>query len=364
MKIDLPMLVSVAVLTLFGMVVQTYALGGAPAFSPLALGAVACAVAACVCGAGRAGRLLRGRGAWIVWGAGVFLLVVLLVFGRKYRGGLYLPGRLNPSELVKFCLVAFAAARFSGARVFASLRDFWLFAGGFAAIAGGLALAGDFGMVAQLVLTLAAMLLAASWRWGLAAFAAVGGGFAFVACTPLSRVGHLATRFAVWRDPFEQVQSAGWQTLHGLAAVVNGGARGLGHDLAEVTKVPVVASDFVYAAVAEVWGFLGCLLLLGLWMTVLVRGLAAAARREADGDRCEALLATGLVASLGVQLLLNVGGVLNAVPMTGITLPLVSHGGSSLVVTLLMCGVLLGLARPAPARNRRKGKKLQSRMRR
>jgi len=364
MKVDLPMLFAVVGLTVLGTIVQTYALGGAPAFPPIALGACACLAGACVFGGGRASRLLQGRGAWVLWGVGVFLLAVLLVFGRRYRGGLYLPGRLNPSELVKFCLVAFAAARFSGERVFGSLRDFWLFCGAFLAIAGGLALAGDFGMVAQLVLTLAAMLFAASWRWGLAAFAAVGGGFALVACTPLSSVGHLATRFAVWRDPFAQVQTAGWQTLHGLAAVVNGGATGLGHDLAEVTKVPVVASDFVYAAVAETWGFLGCLLVMGLWATVLCRGLAAGARREAEGDRCAALLAAGLVASLGVQLLLNVGGVLNAVPMTGITLPLVSHGGSSLVVTLLMCGVLLGLARPAPAKNRRKGKKLQSRMRR
>lgn len=152
--------------------------------------------------------------------------------------------------------------------------------------------------------------------------------------------------------------------MRGLAAVVNGGVAGLGHESAEIAKVPIVASDFVYAAVAEIWGLLGCLLVLGLWTTVLLRGFAAGWRREAAGDRCEAVLATGLVASLGVQVLLNVGGVLNAVPMTGITLPLVSHGGSSTVVTLLMCGVLLGLAGPAPAKNRRKGRKLQSRMRR
>ena len=364
MKVDWPVLVSVLVLAALGMVVQTYALGTAPAFAPLGLGLVACAVAACVCAGGRAGRLLQGRGAWIIWGVAAFLMAVLLVFGRRYRGGLYLPGRLNPSELVKFCMLAFAAARFAGTRVFASARDFWCFAGAFAFVAGEVALAGDFGMLAQLVITVAAVLFAASWGWGLAAFASIGGAFALVACTPLCKLGHLAARFDVWRNPFLYEKTAGWQTLHGLAAVVNGGVLGLGHDHAEVAKVPIVASDFVYSAVAEVWGLAGCLLVFALWATVILRGFAAGWRREAEGDRCEALLATGLAASLAVQLLLNVGGVLNAVPMTGITLPLVSHGGSSLMVTLLMCGVLLGLARPAPAKNRRKGKKLQSRMRR
>ena len=364
MRVDWYILVAAVALALLGLKVQTYAQPAMPSLSPLALGLAAAACAAFACAGGRAGRMLKGRGAWIVWGVAAALVAALLVFGRRYRGGLYLPGRLNPSELVKLCLVAFAAARFSGERVFASPRDFWIFAGAFALVGLEVALAGDFGMLAQLVLTLAVILFAASWRWGLAAFASVGGVFALVACTSLCKLGHLATRFAVWRDPFAYEKAGGWQTLHGFAALVNGGVLGLGHDFAEVSKVPVVVSDFVYAAVAEIWGLFGCIAVLALWGTILLRGLAAGWRREAEGDRCEALLATGLVASLAVQVLLNVGGVLNAVPMTGITLPLVSHGGSSLVVTLLMCGILLGLARPLPAKNRRKGKKLQSRMRR
>lgn len=346
---DYILFLAVLALTVFGQIAQAHATGTPPSFAPLALGVVTYVVAAFVAGGGRAGRLLRGRGAWIVWATAAALMLALLVFGRRYRGGLYLPGRLNPSELVKFCLVAFAASRLSaggrdGAHLFETPRDLGIFVLAFGALVGTVALAGDFGMLAQLALTLAAMLFAASWFWGVAAFLSVAGGLALVACTPICQMGHFATRFAVWRDPLSDAMGAGWQTLHGLAAVVNGGVFGLGRDLAEVSKVPIVASDFIYAAVAEVWGLVGCLLVLGLWCAVLVRGLVAAYRRESAGDRCGALLAAGLTASLGVQALLNVAGVLNALPMTGITLPLVSHGGSSLVVTQLMCGVLLALA--------------------
>ena len=166
------------------------------------------------------------------------------------------------------------------------------------------------------------------------------GGMAFVAAHP---VGHLATRFAVWRDPFGDVTGAGWQVLQGLTAILSGGMTGTGFGMGEVQSVPIVASDFVYAAVAEELGLAGCLAVLALWAFVFVRGVMAAVRRSADSP-AEALLAAGIVASLAVQVVLNVAGVLNALPMTGITLPLISLGGSSQATTLMMCGVLVGVS--------------------
>lgn len=112
---------------------------------------------------------------------------------------------------------------------------------------------------------------------------------------PVWIMGHLATRVNVWRDPL-----------------------------------------------AEELGLLGCLAVLTAYAVVFARGLLAAGLQT---DRGAALLATGIVASVSVQVLLNVAGVLNALPMTGITLPLVSHGGSSLVVALILLGLLLGLTR-------------------
>ena len=336
MKRDWWMCAAVVVLAVFGFLLQVRLAGTVPALEgtmPLLAGMLAGVVAAVACGGGRAGRFLEGKGKWIALGVAVALMLALLAFGRRYRGGLYLPGRINPSEIVKLCLVAFLAGWLDRHKVFKGL-----------ALCGILfllvAAAGDFGLLAQLAITVAAMLWAASWGWGSLAAIVLAGGMAFVATHPS---GHLATRFAVWRDPFGDVTGAGWQTLQGLTAILSGGMTGAGFGLGDVQSVPIVASDFVYAAVAEELGLVGCTAVLLLWAFVFARGLRTAARRAADAP-AEALLATGIVASLAVQLVLNVAGVLNALPMTGITLPLISLGGSSQATTLLMCGVLAGIS--------------------
>ncbi len=365
MKRDWWMCAAVGVLAVFGCLLQVRLAGTVPALEgtmPLLAGMVAGAVAAAACGGGRAGRFLEGNGKWIAFGVAVALMLALLAFGRRYRGGLYLPGRINPSEIVKLCLVAFFAGwlgrhKFKvGKDVKVSkvdkvgkdlkdlkdVKDLKVFNG--LALCGLLLLlvaaAGDFGLLAQLAITVAAMLWAASWAWGSISVLVLAGGMAFVAAHPY---GHLATRFAVWRDPFGDVTGAGWQTLQGLTAILSGGMTGSGFGMGDVQSVPIVASDFVYAAVAEELGLVGCVVVLALWAFVFVRGLRTASRRAADVP-AEALLATGIVASLAVQLVLNVAGVLNALPMTGITLPLISLGGSSQATTLLMCGVLAGIS--------------------
>jgi len=306
-------------------------------FLPYALGSV-CGIAAMFVFSGeRTDVLLRAR--WIALGVALALLAALLVFGRRYRGGLYLPGRLNPSELVKLCMVVFAAGTLADGRV--TPRRLAELGAGYGAVALAVAAAKDFGLLAQLAATGTAVLFAASWPWGCAAFAGLACGVAFMFMRP---TGHLATRLAVWRDPLADASGAGWQTLQGLTAVVSGGWWGVGTKLGDVRNVPIVASDFVYTALAEEWGLVGCAAVLALYGVVFVRGLMASARLARAENAGGALLAAGLVASLAVQVLLNIGGVLNAVPMTGIPLPLLSLGGSSLVVTLVSLGLLLALS--------------------
>jgi len=339
MRRDWWMCAAVMTLAVFGLLVQVRLAGSLPTTEgllPFAAGIVCFIACAIACGDGRAGAFLEGKGKWVAFWLAAALMAALLVFGHRYRGGLYLPGRINPSELVKLCMAAFLAG--------------WL--GGKSSTVKGLALcgvlmltvaaAGDFGMVAQLVLSVAAILWAASWAWGTLAVVGVAGGMLLAAANP---AGHLATRFAVWKDPFADMTGSGWQTLQGLAAILSGGYAGSGFGLGEVQAVPIVASDFVYAALAEELGLSGCAAVLALWAFVLFRGIRTAVRR-ADKSPCEALLAAGIVSSLAVQAMLNVAGVLNVLPMTGITLPLISLGGSSLVTTLAMCGVLAGMSGP------------------
>ena len=337
MRRDWWMCAAVLALAVFGVLLQVRLAGSVPALqglSPLLTGLVVGVAAAVACGGGRAGRFLEGKGKWVAFGVAAALLLALLVLGRRYRGGLYLPGRINPSELVKLCLAAFLAGWMGmPGRAVKGLSLCGIL---FLMVAG----TGDFGLLAQLAITVAAVLWAASWMWGGLAFLLLAGGMAFVAAHPS---GHLATRFAVWRDPFGDVTGAGWQTLQGLTAILSGGMTGAGFGMGDVQSVPIVESDFVYAALAEDLGLAGCLVVLALWAFVFVRGIMAAARR-AESAPVEALLATGIVASLAVQLILNVAGVLNALPMTGITLPLISLGGSSQVTVLVMCGVLVGVS--------------------
>ena len=335
------LLAAVCVLTALGFFLQIRIAEAVPKagfFLPYVLGLV-CGIAAMFFFTDeQAVVLLRGR--WIALGVALALMAALLVFGRRYRGGLYLPGRINPSELVKLCMVVFAAGTLPDGRV--TMRPLLELGAGYGVVAVAVALAGDFGLLAQLAVTGAAVLFAASWFWGCAAFVTIAGG---VAVMFARSTGHLATRLAVWRDPLADAAGAGWQTLQGLTAVVSGGWWGVGAKLGDVRNVPIVASDFVYTALAEEWGLVGCAAVLALYGVVMVRGLMASARLSRTENAGGALLAAGLVASLAVQVLLNVGGVLNAVPMTGIPLPLLSLGGSSLMVTLVSLGILIGLSR-------------------
>lgn len=341
MKRDWLLLGAVLALAVFGLLFQvrlarTVADGGGVTL--LLVGCVIGGLAGLACGKGRLEQILTRHGALIAGGVACALMVALLVFGRRYRGGLYLPGRINPSELVKLCVVVFTAG-FWARRPTGRELTMWM--GGMVLIAGLVALAGDFGLLAQLALTVAGMLFAASWGWGLAAMGVLAAGIACVAAHP---TGHLATRFAVWKNPLADATGTGWQTLQSLTAVVAGGWTGSGYGLGDVQRVPIVSSDFIYAALAEDLGVVGCLVILGVWLFVWLRGLVIALRAEERGATGSALVATGIVASLAIQAILNVAGVLNALPMTGITLPLISHGGSSLLTTLLMCGILWGLS--------------------
>lgn len=328
---------AVLALTGFGIAFQGRLAETAPSLVPAGLGLLGGIVAAFAVANGRLERWLRVRGTMMVGVCTVLVLVALLVVGRRYRGGLYLPGRINPAEFVKLGTVLFVAGCLARDRG----RPRLICLAGTGMVALLAAAAGDFGLVAQLALTVAAMFFAASWGWGLFAFGSIAFGAGMAALFP---VGHLATRFAVWRDPLADAVGAGWQTLQGLVAVLRGGWFGVGYGFGEADQVPIVSSDFVYAALAEDLGLLGCAGLLAVWGFVLLMALATARRAGEAGGWSAAYVATGLAASLSVQLVLNVAGVLNALPMTGIPLPLISHGGTSLMVTLVMCGVLVGLS--------------------
>jgi len=141
-----------------------------------------------------------------------------------------------------------------------------------------------------------------------------------------------------WLNPWPEAQGRALPLVQSLSALAAGGVLGQGVGQGYPTYVPVVHSDFAFAAVAEEWGLLGALAVLACLAVLVYRGfrLALLARRP-----FLAFLAAGISALIGVQSLIIMGGVTKLLPLTGVTLPFLSYGGSSLLVSFVMVGLLL-----------------------
>lgn len=286
---------------------------------------------------------------WLLWLAVPAIIGVLFLFGRSYRGGTFLPGQMNPTELVKLFLVCFSAAWLPLHKEGLSrtvcgipcppLRDLIALAILWGVpLVGGIAVR-DLGLVLILSLTLVVMLTVLTKRLGWLIFGLLGAGVAGWGVRLLS--AHTRRRFDVWLDPFQDPTGSGWQIGQSLCAQHAGGLWGVGLGEGTPGAVPIVSSDFIYAAIAEEWGLVGCACILFLFWLWLIRAARAGALSD---NPVVQLLGTGFAAVLGVQIVLNIGGVTKALPMTGITLPLFSQGGFSLLTVLLMCGMIAVLS--------------------
>ncbi|HEY8870192.1 MAG TPA: FtsW/RodA/SpoVE family cell cycle protein [Candidatus Limnocylindrales bacterium] len=175
-------------------------------------------------------------------------------------------------------------------------------------------------------------------------------------------VGHVRTRIDVWLDPFKDPSGTGYQIVQALEAFGRGGilGTGLGGGLPTVggrMPIPEIHTDFPFAALGEELGLIGILAILGLYLVVIERGLRIAA---SAADDFRALLAAGLSLVVGVQAFIIAAGNLKLVPLTGITLPFISYGGSSLLANGVVIGLLIAISDkgvgppppPRPARRR------------
>ncbi|HNX35943.1 MAG TPA: FtsW/RodA/SpoVE family cell cycle protein [Kiritimatiellia bacterium] len=317
------------------------------ALMPFPLGLAAFVIGATLTGKGR-GSWLAGAG-WLAYLAALGVLAAMLLLGQRYRGGIYLPGNMNPSEIVKPLLVLFLAAYLSRRQKAFSETQNGIPVPPLHALLGLVLLWSvpmlltialkDLGLMVLLNAILIVMLFAIArstgyLALGLAAVAAAGFGVRFISA-------HAQARFDVWLNPFADPTGKGWQILQALSAMYSGGLWGAGLGSGVPQSVPIVSSDFVYAAVAEEIGLIGCVLLLMVYAALFSRGFRAAGAARTPFER---LLCVGLTGALGVQTILNVAGVTKALPMTGITLPLISHGGSSLITTLLVAGLIAGIS--------------------
>jgi peptidoglycan glycosyltransferase len=153
--------------------------------------------------------------------------------------------------------------------------------------------------------------------------------------------GHVQQRVDIWLDPWADSQDDGFQIVQALWGLSDGGLMGTGLGRGSPTIVPVAESDFIFTSIGEELGLFGAAAVLMAYLLIVGAGLRIALRTD---NAFEKLLAVGLTTIMGIQAFIIVGGVIKLVPLTGITLPFVSYGGSSLVSNYILLALLIRLS--------------------
>jgi cell division protein FtsW (lipid II flippase) len=321
--------------------------------------------------------LQRYRYTWLL--AGLLLLGATLLFGVNPSGNAFAP-RLwlglrgliyfQPSELLKLLLIVFLASYLAEKREIivedqvkigpwrlpplsyvAPLLLMW----GFCMIL--LVRQRDLGTASLFFLIFLAMLYASTNQIG---YVIAGGALLLLAGFVGYRLYDVVRlRVDTWWNPWPEASDRAFQIVQSLLAIAAGGLLGEGVGQGAPIYVPVVHSDFVFAAIAEEWGLAGALGVIGCMAVLVARALRLALRNTDNRRPFHALLAAGIGIALGAQTWMIMAGVTKIIPLTGVTLPFVSYGGSSLLSSFIMVGLLLRISDPEsqpPSTSRQAGR--------
>lgn len=279
----------------------------------------------------------------------VLLILVLTPLGEERLGaqrwinlGFF---SFQPSEFAKLCVVIFVAAGLSrrGIKIHSfkeGVLPYLIIIGFFS----GLILAEhDLGTTVTLAGTIFTMLFCAGVRvWTLGTIGMLGIGAVFAA---IFSEEYRRNRFLAFLNPESDPTGSGWHILNSLMSLGSGGLLGTGLGQGRHSKflyLPERQTDFIFAVIGEELGFIGASLVILLFALFVWRGFKIAITAP---DSFSSLLAAGIVSGIAIQAIINIGVVTSSLPVTGITLPFVSFGGTSLVFTLMSVGVLLNISR-------------------
>jgi peptidoglycan glycosyltransferase len=159
--------------------------------------------------------------------------------------------------------------------------------------------------------------------------------------------GHVRDRFTIWLDPWSHYNGRGYQIAQSMFAFAEGGLSGTGLGLGDPGRIPAVKTDFIYAAIGEELGLFGATAVLVAFVLLVGSGLRTAVRTD---NAFEKLLAVGLTVIVGVQAFIILAGVLRVLPLTGVTLPFMSYGGSSLVANYMLLALLISVSHSSARR--------------
>ena len=272
---------------------------------------------------------------WVYAGIGVVLLAAVFLLAKtSYGAKLSLMG-IQPSEAIKLSFVFFMASllwrdvnlkKVIQATVIAGLH------------VGILVLSKDLGSAMIFFTAYLVMIYVATKSPALLGIGVAGGSGAAVVAYFL--FGHVRQRVSAWKDPMAVYKNEGYQIVQSLFAIGTGGWFGMGLCQGSPEKIPVVKNDFIFSAICEELGgiFAICLILVCMSFFLMILNIALQIKNP-----FYKLIALGLGTEYACQVFLTIGGVTKFIPMTGVTLPLVSYGGSSLLCTILMLAIIQGL---------------------
>ncbi|MBR2718757.1 MAG: FtsW/RodA/SpoVE family cell cycle protein [Clostridia bacterium] len=264
------------------------------------------------------------------------LLVLPLIIGKETNGARnwFYVGSLSvqPSEIVKLSLLLIISYFMSRRK----LLPWLIFAGGCLGI---LMLQKDLGTALMYYGVTLMLFYASSGNLLLTGVGLAGG--AGAAVMGYKMFAHVKKRVAIWQNPWSDYDNAGYQLVQSLMAIASGGLFGVGLGLGYPRTIPVYHTDFIFAVICEQFGLIFGLCVLLMYVAIIWRGatVAMAARTSFHG-----LLAMGATLMIGLQTFVIIGGVIKLIPLTGVTMPFVSYGGTSLVSSMCLVGLLQGVA--------------------
>jgi len=288
-----------------------------------------------------------------IYGISVVLLIMVIFFGET-RGGatrwIMIPGinvEFQPSEVARAAIIFMMA--YIVERYPKSPRTFYgiVFLGGVVgllviliALPGGMSVS-----IITAAIGLALIAVASPHFWKLVAAGGVGGALVggYLWWEYVTEASFRGGRFGVWLDPFSDPSDLGYQTVQSLYAIAGGRwfGRGMGNSL-QASFVPEPHNDIIFSIIVEEFGFAGAMLVLILFAIFIWRGIITSMRAP---DTFSSMVALGIVFAIGFQAAINIGVVTNTIPNTGVNLPFISYGGTSLLVSMAMVGVLLNISR-------------------
>ena len=272
---------------------------------------------------------------WIYAGVGVVLLAAVLVLAQtSYGAKLSLMG-IQPSEVIKLTFVFFMTSLLAREVTFKKVVLATVVAGLHVGI---LVLSRDLGSAVIFFVAYLVMIYVSTRKPVYLGIGLAGGAVGSVIAYHL--FGHVRERVSAWKDPMAVYQNEGYQIVQSLFAIGTGGWFGMGLCQGSPEKIPVVKNDFIFSAICEELGgiFAICLILVCMSFFLTIVEIALQIKNP-----FYKLIAIGLGTEYAFQVFLTIGGATKFIPMTGVTLPLVSYGGSSIMCMILMIAIIQGL---------------------